>query len=105
MERGLSGWLPNTAQIGGDGFLISRECEVFSDLRRVHLPGSQLLAVLDDTEKRGELAEARTHDDLRKSIAWNEIRDLSGPFHDGLVALFLEDDEDLKTLTMKYGLF
>jgi predicted nucleotidyltransferase len=65
----------------------------------------RFLAVLDDPEKRGELAEARTHDDLRRSAAWSEIRDLSGPFHDGLVTLFLKDDEDLKTLTMKYGLF
>lgn len=65
----------------------------------------RFLAVLDDPEKRGELAEAQTHEDLRKSVAWSEIRELSVPFHEGLVWLFLKDSEELKTLTMKYGLF
>jgi len=65
----------------------------------------RFLAVLDDPGKRGELAEAQTHEDLRQSAAWREVRDLSLPFHDGLVSLFLKDNEELKTLTMKYGLF
>lgn len=65
----------------------------------------RFLAILDDPKKRFELEQARTHADLRSSKVWEEVRDVSRPFHDGLVALFLEDDENLKTLTMKYGVF
>jgi hypothetical protein len=63
------------------------------------------LAWLDDPAKRAELEQAASHDDLRDSAAWNEVRDLSRPFHRGLVALFLEDDERLRELTMNYGVF
>jgi hypothetical protein len=65
----------------------------------------RFLAILDDPEKRAELERARTHEDLRNSNAWDEVRNVSRPFHEGLVALFLNDDEALKTLTMKYGVF
>jgi predicted nucleotidyltransferase len=65
----------------------------------------RFLAVLDDDAKRKELSEAKSHEDLRASRAWDEIRGVSGPFHDGLVALFLEDHPELKSLTMKYGVF
>ena len=63
------------------------------------------LAILDDKEKRDELKSAKSHEDLRKSEAWKEVRAVSRPFHEGLVALFLNDDEDLKMLTMTYGVF
>jgi hypothetical protein len=65
----------------------------------------RFLAILDDKKKRDELERAKSHEDLRNSEAWKEVRDVSRPFHEGLVALFLNDDEDLKTLTMKYGVF
>jgi predicted nucleotidyltransferase len=65
----------------------------------------RFLGILDDREKRNELEKVRTHEDLRGSRVWGEIRDLSRPFHDGLVSLFLNDDDALKTLTMKYGVF
>jgi hypothetical protein len=65
----------------------------------------RFLAILDDREKRDELEGAKSHADLRNSRASEEIRDVSRPFHDGLVALFLTDDQPLKTLTMKYGVF
>ena len=65
----------------------------------------RFLAILDDPEKRSELEHARTHEDLRNSKVWNEVREVSRPFHDGLVTLFLNDNENLKTLTMKYGVF
>lgn len=65
----------------------------------------RFLSILDDPNKRRELEAARSHDDLRGSKVWNEIREVSWPFHDGLVALFLKDDEGLKNLTMKYGVF
>jgi hypothetical protein len=63
------------------------------------------LRILDDADKRAELERVRTHDDLRKSAAWNEIRDVSHPFHDGLVALFLKENSRLTKLTTTYGIF
>lgn len=65
----------------------------------------RFLAILDNSDKRSELEQVRTHDELRKSNAWNEVRDVSRPFHAGLVTLFLKDDIRLKALTMEYGVF
>jgi len=59
----------------------------------------RFLSLLDDGEKRGELERARTHDDLRSSGAWRAVRELSRPFHQGLVKLFLDEDPRLKKLT------
>jgi hypothetical protein len=63
------------------------------------------LAILDDPDKRGELAAARTHEELRKSRVWEQVRDVSQPFHKALVALFLSENDKLTTLSMSYGLF
>ena len=65
----------------------------------------RFLAILDDPDKRAELARAHTHEDLRDSKAWDEVRQVSRPFHASLIALFLKDDEDLKNLTLEYGVF
>jgi predicted nucleotidyltransferase len=65
----------------------------------------RFLGILDDQEKRAELAQAHTHEDLRHSKAWDEVRAVSRPFHEALIALFLKDDEDLKKLTFEYGVF
>lgn len=63
------------------------------------------LAVLDDDEKRDDLARAQSHDDLRTSTAWKEVRELTKPFHEALVTLFLKEDGRLAALTMEYGIF
>jgi hypothetical protein len=65
----------------------------------------RFLGILDDPEKRAELARAHTHEGLRRSNAWDEVREVSRPFHEALIALFLKDDEDLKNLTLEYGVF
>ena len=65
----------------------------------------RFLGILDDPDQRADLERAQTHDDLRSSPTWAKIRDVSKPFHDGLVNLFLRDNEQLKDLTMKYGVF
>src|ERR1019366_8116577 len=62
----------------------------------------RFLGILDHPEKRAELARAQTHEDLRSSKAWDEVREVSRPFHEALIALFLKDDEDLKSLTLEY---
>jgi hypothetical protein len=41
----------------------------------------RFLGILDNAEKRAELTAARTHDDLRLSKAWREVREVSEPFH------------------------
>jgi len=66
---------------------------------------NRFLAILDDPDKRAELARAHTHEDLRKSPAWDEVREVSRPFHAGLISLFLKEDERLKNLTLEYGVF
>lgn len=66
---------------------------------------NRFLAILDDPGKRAELADAHTHEDLRNSKAWDEVREVSRPFHAALISLFLRDDEHLKNLTLEYGVF
>jgi len=65
----------------------------------------RFLAILDDPDRRSALEQAITHEDLRSSPVWKEIREVSRAFHASLVNLFLKDDEQLKNLTMKYGVF
>jgi predicted nucleotidyltransferase len=65
----------------------------------------RFLGIMDNPEKRGELERARTHEELRTSPTWEEVRKISNPFHEGLVALFLKEDDSLRDLTMKYGVF
>ena len=65
----------------------------------------RFLAILGDPEKRSELEKAQTHEHLRDSQIWDDVRDMSRPFHDGLIDLFLRDDDKLRELTMQYGIF
>lgn len=65
----------------------------------------RFLAVLNDEQKRDELARAHSHEDLRTSSAWKEVREVTQPFHQALVTLFLTDDVRLNKLTMEYGIF
>jgi hypothetical protein len=65
----------------------------------------RFLAILNDPSKRDDLARATSHEDLRQSSAWADIRDISHPFHAGLVNLFLRNHPELAQLTMEYGVF
>ena len=65
----------------------------------------RFLAILDDPKKRGELETGGPPDEFRKSEIWREIRAISQPFHDGLVLLFLDENESLSNLTKQYGVF
>ena len=51
------------------------------------------------------MTREQNHDDLRASKAWEEVRQVTKPFHEGLKDLFLTDDMRLKELTMEYGIF
>ncbi|MBL8174719.1 MAG: hypothetical protein JNK48_08615 [Bryobacterales bacterium] len=65
----------------------------------------RFLALLDDPDKREALAKAKPDGDLSASPAWMEVSKISRRFHAALLALFLQDDADLRDLTMEYGIF
>ena len=65
----------------------------------------RFLLILDNPEKRSELEEAHSHEDLRSSRVWKEMGGISREFHRSLVALFLKGHEGLCELTMEYGVF
>jgi predicted nucleotidyltransferase len=65
----------------------------------------RFLGILDDPRKREDLEAAHGHEQLRASSVWGEVRNLSHPFHDALVSLFLKDVDELRRLSMTYGIF
>lgn len=73
--------------------------------RAIFVNYDRFLALLDDSEMRKDLEKARTREELAESQAWQEVRRISQPFHEGLVGLFTQDDDSLKQLTMRYGIF
>ncbi len=89
--------------------ILAKACNDFSIdshvARKVFDNYDLFLGILNDTKKRHELENAERHDDLRKSAAWLEIRNISTPFHEGLVELFLKSHDELTDLTIKYGIF
>lgn len=42
---------------------------------------------------------------MATSTVWDEIRSISQAFHSGLRAVFFGDDEELRQLTIDYGVF
>jgi hypothetical protein len=65
----------------------------------------QFLALLDNESKRRDLSAATEPGALRSSAVWDEVREVSRPFHTGLVKLFLSDGGPLSELTKEYGVF
>lgn len=65
----------------------------------------RFLALLDDPVKREELTHAEVEAGLGNCSVWKEVGEISRPFHAGLVSLFLNDDVELRKLTMDYGVF
>lgn len=76
-----------------------------STVRRIFDSYDQFLGILDDSVKRDELYNARSHEDLRSSAAWGHVRSISGDFHSGLLEIFLKDPSPVQELTVQYGLF
>lgn len=74
-------------------------------VRRLLDSYNQFLTILDDSGKRGELEKEQDQAKLRQSEVWREIRQVSHAFHEGLVSLFLREEEQLIRLTMDYGIF
>jgi hypothetical protein len=84
----------------------------FPGLAAIHIGTASLgirnVSVIDGPVvpgKRDELAGLRGHPDLRELRVWKEIQQVSHPFHEGLVSLFLKEDQKLAELTMEYGIF
>ena len=65
----------------------------------------RFLSILDDQDMRAELEATHSHDELRTSETWKEIRDVSHPFHAALISLFFKEDDRLSKLTLEYGVF
>lgn len=89
--------------------VLAKLCEILriesTTVNQIFGNYDRFLAILNDPSKRNDLATSTNHEDLRKSPAWAEIREISHPFHEGLVNLFLRDHPKLAQLTMEYGVF
>jgi hypothetical protein len=46
-----------------------------------------------------------TEAEMATSAVWDEIRTISHAFHSGLRAVFFGNDEELRKLTIDYGVF
>lgn len=62
------------------------------------------LALLNNEEKRNHLKNLRPQD-IRSDRVFNEVRVFARHFQDGLTALFFQDSEHLRKLTIFYGVF
>jgi hypothetical protein len=62
------------------------------------------LAMMNDGEKRGHLAGLKAGQAANDRV-FNEVREISAQFQDGLSRLFFSDHNVLTELTKKYGLF
>jgi len=61
------------------------------------------LSILDGDKR--EALEGMTESEMAFSPVWNEIRGLSHDFHSGLLDLFFGADQELRDLTIQYGVF
>ena len=62
------------------------------------------LSILDDRFKREQLS-GLSFNELESSVIWKEVRLVGRSFHEGLKALFFEENEQLSELTKEYGIF
>lgn len=64
----------------------------------------QFLALLSDGDKRDHLAKLQ-FEAADRDVLFAEVRALSDRFQEGLTSLFYRDDEKLRDLIVKYGVF
>jgi hypothetical protein len=83
---------------------VSRPATENTTGRKLFNSYDRFLSVLDDQDKRRELEEM-TESEMGISPVWQEIRELSRDFHDGLLELFSGKDAELSKLTTYYGVF
>ena len=62
------------------------------------------LALLGDADKRDRLKKLPL-DEIPTDAVFGEVRNISHVFQEGLTALFFDDDEKLRELTIFYGVF
>src|SRR6266568_4169640 len=65
---------------------------------------NSFLALLNNEGKRNHLKKLRP-EDIRSDKVFNEVRKFGRDFQDGLTALFFQDNEQLRRLTIFYGMF
>jgi predicted nucleotidyltransferase len=81
-------------------FLYDNEGEVTSEVFNAY---NEFLGILNDTEKREHLQNLRAEDSERDAL-FIEIRRISDAFQNGLDKFFFEN-QNIKSLTRKYGVF
>jgi len=64
----------------------------------------RFLTLMNDSEFRKHLGALKLSD-ANSDPCFNEIREISNRFQDGLTRLFFDDDKKLAELTRKYGIF
>lgn len=62
------------------------------------------LGILNNPDKRGKLESMKMHE-INSMDVFLECREIGDKFQEALTSIFLEDDKDLKLLTIKYGVF
>src|SRR5712692_7499494 len=62
------------------------------------------LALLDNSGKRNHLKHLRP-DEIPSDSVYSEVRRFSRDFQEGLTALFFHDNEQLRNLTVFFGVF
>lgn len=62
------------------------------------------LALIDEKESRGHLEKLK-FDEAGDDEVFRKVRDMSHRFQQGLTALFMDGDETLRKLVVKYGVF
>jgi hypothetical protein len=65
---------------------------------------NSFLSLLDDDASRKHLEELPL-EDIGSSPVWKDVRKMSEDFKDGLRELFFGSDEELRDLTIEYGVF
>ncbi len=65
---------------------------------------NSFLSLLNDPDKREHLKKLRMTD-IPTDLVFEEVRKMSRVFQEGLTSLFFYDDEELKQLTIFYGVF
>ena len=65
---------------------------------------NSFLLLLNDERKREHLKRLRP-DDVKGDDVFDEVREFSHEFQDGLTAMLFHDDEKLRDLTIVYGVF
>jgi hypothetical protein len=72
--------------------------------RKLFSAYNAFLTLLNDSKKRNHLKNLH-YDDIPGDMVFEEVREHSREFQEGLTALFFNDNKKLRDLTIFYGVF